>query len=274
MPKTYTLPLADALIRQITDIGNYLTREYPDAWHNAHNGDPISGTEFVRRWALACRNAGIDAGCNGKRGGTDLSQDVLTLGVDKAGAKDTSNTFAWIVIADVIGGAGGPNPSIGWNDVSAASPGRYIDPWLEPSEIPGTPPGPPIDPIDPPINPNPPPVGGGDTNAQFAVLNQKLDQLLAGQEAAKAQQAADTDQIGKWMVEQAQGVVNALTNEIQGLGDFKCNFRSPFRGMDATVAEVADMAANAADAALQGATVPDTPEAVAPPPAPAKKSKK
>lgn len=234
MPKTYTLPLSDALIRQITDIGNYLVGAYPDAWRNAHNGAEPSGSEFVRRWALACRDAGIDCGINGKRGTDTPSQDVLTLGVDRAGANDTSNTFDWMLIADVIAGAGGPNPSIGWNDVSAASQGRYIVPWLEPHEQPGPAPGPDPDPgPGPGPGPDPTPTPPPHNDAAFVVLNQKLDRVLEMLEEAKHQQAADTDQIGKWMVEQAQGVVAALTNEIQGL-NFTCRFRVPgLRGAEA-----------------------------------------
>lgn len=211
MPKTYALPLPDALIRQITDIGNYLVGAYPDAWRNAHNGQEPSGSEFVRRWALACRDAGIDCGVNGKRGTETPSQDVLTLGVDRAGANDTSNTFDWMLIADVIGGAGGPNPSIGWNDVSAASQGRYITPWLEPHEEPGPapepepPPGPGPDPT-----PTPPP----HNDAAFVLLNQKLDQILDGQQRAEAQQAADTAKIGVWMVEQTTGGIAAVTGDL------------------------------------------------------------
>ena len=130
------------MINQILDIGRYLTTAYPDDWRNAHNGHEPTGSTFVRRWALACRDANIDAGVNGKRGSEVLSQDVLTLGVQSGAAVDKGGTVPSLVIADVIGGAGGPSPSIGWNDVSAAAPGRYIDPWLEPSEQPGPAPGP------------------------------------------------------------------------------------------------------------------------------------
>lgn len=248
MPKIYPYPLPDALIRQITDIGRFLTTAYPDDWRNAHNGSEPSGSTFVRRWALACRDAGIDVGVNGKRGTETLSQDVLTLGVQSGAAQDTSGTVPSLVIADVIAGAGGPSPSVGWNDVSAAAPGRYIDPWLEPSEQPGPAPEPP-----PPGGTTPPPNGGTTPpvldEARFRILNEKLDQILAGQAEAKEQQSQDTQQIGRWIEEQSQGVIAALTNEIHAL-NFRCNFRSPFRSAEGTTTEATGANGEEADVDL------------------------
>src|SRR5688572_11168234 len=110
--------------QRILDVGEEIRRRYPEDWHNAHNGDPESGSKFVRRWAMGLRQIGIFAGVNGKRGGEEPSQDVLTFPVHNGGNRDTSNRFPRIVIADVIGDAGGPNPSLTLNDVSAPSQGR------------------------------------------------------------------------------------------------------------------------------------------------------
>ena len=144
----------------ILDVGEEVRRRYPQAWANAHNGDPESGSEFVRRWAMALRAIGIFAGINGKRGGQEPSQDILTFPVHQGGNRDTSGRFPAIVIADVIGGAGGPSPSLTLHDVSAPSQGRFLDPWgVDHVDIPGLPPGdPPVLPPAPAPMPGPAPV--------------------------------------------------------------------------------------------------------------------
>jgi hypothetical protein len=134
-----------------------------------------------------------------------------------------------------------------WDVLAAAAIGNPLDParggsqpigqmtnparpWVAPVDPGGasTVPPPVVEP--PPVTEPPPTTTPPPTNViEFAVLNQKLDALLAGQAAAKDQQAADTDQIGRWMVEQAQGVVAAITGALGGIGSV-CRYRSPFRG--------------------------------------------
>lgn len=169
--------------QRILDVGEEIRRRYPEDWHQAHNGDPESGSKFVRRWAQALRTncpverdergpdgqihraryPGLFAGVNGKRGGEEPSQDVLTFPVHNGGNRDTSNRFPRIVIADVIGGAGGDNPTLTLNDVSAPSQGRFLDPWgVEDTNTGGgqpPPPQPPPGPVQPPAPPVPPPTG-------------------------------------------------------------------------------------------------------------------
>lgn len=114
--------------QQILDIGDVARRKYPVAWANAHRAPNPEGGAFVRLWAAELRVAGIYAGVNGKRGSDEQSQDVLTFPVRNGGNDDTSGRgFPRILIVDVIAGAGGPDPSLTFNDVSQFSPGKFLD---------------------------------------------------------------------------------------------------------------------------------------------------
>lgn len=194
--------------QRILDVGEEIRRRYPEDWHQAHNGDPESGSKFVRRWAQALRTncpverdergpdgqihraryPGLFAGVNGKRGGEEPSQDVLTFPVHNGGNRDTSNRFPRIVIADVIGGAGGDNPTLTLNDASAPSQGRFLDPWgVEDTNTGGgqpQPPQPPPGPVQPPAPPVPPPTGGSiDAQALAAAIIAALEPRLAAIES-------------------------------------------------------------------------------------------
>lgn len=171
--------------QRILEIGAQVRGTYPQAWANAHNGDPTTGTEFVRRWAIELRAHGIFAGVNGKRGGNDLSQDVLDFPVQSGGAQDTSGHYPGILIADVIAGAGGGNASLTFADVSQYAPGKFIDPWLESSETGGssgggggstTPPTQP--PTTPPTTPTqPPPQSFTISREEWEAVMQKIGQI-------------------------------------------------------------------------------------------------
>lgn len=139
----YTASQLQEVRSTVSVSGEAIRSQYPGAWVAAHNGQEPSGSEFVRRWALDLRARGVLVCVNGKRGSDTLSQDVLVFPVTEGGNRDTSGRYSRIAIIDLIVGAGGANPRLDWADVSAASPGKCIDPWLEPGEgPPGPGPGP------------------------------------------------------------------------------------------------------------------------------------
>lgn len=176
----YTDPQLQALRPTVSEVGEATRAQYPAAWRSAHNGGEPSGSEFVRRWALALRDRGITACVNGKRGTNTLSQDVLVFPVTEGGAQDTSGRYDQIAIVDVIVGAGGSNPTLGWDDVSRFAPGRCIDPVLEPSEDPTPAPGPgPGQPAPSPVPPTPGPAPGTDLGPVMAKLNSIEARLIA-----------------------------------------------------------------------------------------------
>lgn len=138
------------LQQQILDIANLIRQQYPADWTVAHTGQP--GTDnFIQRVAWACRDlvnppgaiggapprAGT-VGNNWKRGQTGTySGDVLAL-PNPSGASDSARQFAGLELVDIIVGAGGPSPSIGWGDVTQST----IDSgngggWVAPHEIGG-----------------------------------------------------------------------------------------------------------------------------------------
>ena len=128
--RAYSYEELGALKDQIIEICRQVARDNPTAWRQAHNGNfDETSTRYNDLCVQALRAAGIYAGCNGKRGGDQRSDDVLAFGLsDGRGAQDRSGRFPSMAIIDYIGGAGGPNPSVGWGDVSLAAPGRFLDP--------------------------------------------------------------------------------------------------------------------------------------------------
>jgi hypothetical protein len=156
---------------RVLTVGRQVAAQYPNAWRNAHNAGEPAGSEFVRRWVFALRANGILACVNGKRGSDTLSQDVLTFPLTSGGAQDTSGRYhGRIAIVDVIVGAGGPNPSLGFGDVSEFAPGKCIEPFLDSTDT-GT--FPPVDPVTPPpvvTPPAPAPAPGVDLGPVLAEL--------------------------------------------------------------------------------------------------------
>ncbi len=97
-------------------LRNYVSR-YADAWaHAHHHGDPRAG-EWIRLAVQTLRSehpAGARWVLNGKRGNpNDASWDIVGYVVDEANGNPRM-----IECYDVIGGAGGPSPSIYWGNVT------------------------------------------------------------------------------------------------------------------------------------------------------------
>jgi len=181
--------------------------------------------------AVVCELRKIDPkwGRNGKRGDpNNLSDD--------ASAWKNPNVPWGCSIVDMIGNSGLPSASPAWIDqtrrtAEGGTVGLWVDVDCSGAGGSGGGGGGTTPPVV--VVPTPPAPGYDDTaiKASIAALHGKVDDVLSKLDAAASQQAADTDQIGKWMVEQAQGVVNAVNGTLAPKIDgIKCNFRSPFRG--------------------------------------------
>ena len=204
----YTPDQLRALQPVVLSVGEATRTAYPAAWRAAHAAGEPAGSEFVRRWALTLKTQGYKVCVNGKRGSDTLSQDVLVFPVTEGGNRDTSGQYAQIAIVDVIAGAGGPTPSLGWGDVSAASQGKCITPYLEPGEG-GT-----TTPVDPPVTPGPDlsaiKAQLAQLVAQVAALTSQVAVLQAGQDAGRRELALHDATLGRLIDQQTRRIFGVL----------------------------------------------------------------
>jgi len=113
--------------------------EHPAAWEEVKVPEQKSRA-FISLVAAECqKSVSATIGCNLKRGGPEVSLDVLAMPND-SGARDATGTFAGLELIDIIAGAEGPNPSIVWGDatqktIDAGVPGGWV-------KTAGAPPGP------------------------------------------------------------------------------------------------------------------------------------
>ena len=131
-------------------IPNYISyvedakKNYPEAWKHAHvAGDPRRW-DFIRLLAADIHAVDLSVGLNGKRGNpNDLSMDALNILCDKSDSDGRTPDGEPCVVVDVIGGAGGPNPTPVWNvyDTEVEGSGAWVDPGESPE--PPQPPTPP-----------------------------------------------------------------------------------------------------------------------------------
>lgn len=108
-------------------------RLHPQDWADCHTGN--ANTEgFVRKLAPMLRNVDLHYGLNGKRGNpNDISDDVVNYlceAEDSAGRTPDGRPCA---IIDFAVGAGGPNPTVGWN-VMTTSP-EADGAWVAPGAV-------------------------------------------------------------------------------------------------------------------------------------------
>lgn len=151
-----------------------LANKYPREFREAHTGGP--NTELFIKLLAYELHTKVDRrfGLNGKRGTSTLSQDALNWKGEGPG-HDPTNGNSPVTVIDVIGGAGGPNPTPTWQ-VFSDLPGPGA--WIQPQPVPGyhdnpvQPPGPVQPPVEPP---------------QFVDLTQAVQQLTS--EVTKNSQA-------------------------------------------------------------------------------------
>lgn len=115
---------------EILACAEKVRRENPAAWGEVKVPGQKSRT-FIGLVAAECqRSVSATIGCNLKRGGPDVSLDVLAMPND-SGAADKTGTFAGLELIDIINGAEGPSPSLVWGDatqktIDAGVPGGWI----------------------------------------------------------------------------------------------------------------------------------------------------
>lgn len=115
---------------QILAAAERVKQANPVAWEQVKvPGQP--SRLFIGLVAAECQVT-VDAkiGCNLKRGGPDVSLDVLAM-PNATGAADKTGTFPGLELIDIINGAEGPNPSLVWGDatqktIDAGVPGGWI----------------------------------------------------------------------------------------------------------------------------------------------------
>lgn len=126
-----------AEIRRLKDL-------HPEAWRDAHTGNAHTA-DFVRIVAGYLHAIDPRVGLNGKRGDPkNISDDALNvLDPDDGPGRTPDGRRCWVV--DFIVGAGGPNPSVGWNAFSdpVASTGANVKPHAAAAATPPAPEPPP-----------------------------------------------------------------------------------------------------------------------------------
>jgi hypothetical protein len=129
-------PLWTSKRQAILDVAERIKAQHPAAWAEVKVPGQPSRT-FISLVVAECQKTiSADIGCNLKRGGPDVSLDVLAL-PNPTGARDASGKFAGLELIDIIAGAEGgpshPEPSIIWLDqtqktIDAGVPGGWAQP--------------------------------------------------------------------------------------------------------------------------------------------------
>ena len=127
-------PLWASKRQAILDVAERIKSQHPAAWAEVKVPGQSSRT-FISLVAAECqRTISAQIGCNLKRGGPDVSLDVLAM-PNPTGARDASGKFPGLELIDIIAGAEGgsshPEPTIIWLDqtvktIDAGVPGGWV----------------------------------------------------------------------------------------------------------------------------------------------------
>jgi hypothetical protein len=99
-----------------SDIVQLTKEKYPRAWSRAHHPNDPEAHDFIILCARRLFDTDINFGLNGKRGSSDLSWDAINW--RKPGELN---------VIDVIGAAGGPNPTVQWGVTNTT--GKWFNPY-------------------------------------------------------------------------------------------------------------------------------------------------
>lgn len=169
-----------------------LVKKYPEEWRNAHTGNAHT-EDFVRIVAFELNKKDKKVGLNGKRGNPeDISDDVINYKGEGLGHDPTDGDKP-VTVVDFIVGAGGPNPSVGWQVIDQAGPGAWVKP-TDPKKESG------------PAQPKPvtPPVPALKSRDQFYKELQEVNAFYASSDGLKRyggmviNDSADVEALGKW----------------------------------------------------------------------------
>lgn len=126
---TYT-PAWNARQNDIMKAAERVRAANPGAWEELKVPGQKS-RRFISLVAAECQaTVSNDVGCNLKRGGPDVSIDVLAM-PNETGCADATGTFPGLELRDIVNGAEGPNPSITFGDatpatINSGNPGGWI----------------------------------------------------------------------------------------------------------------------------------------------------
>lgn len=152
---------------------------FPEAWACAHTGRACSD-DYIKLLASYLHYE-VDARfhLNGKRGNpNDISDDAICFdGVSVKGDVDPTRNNAPVTVLDVIGGAGGPNPTPQWGAVGPATPRPHAA-CVKPERIHDT-----WGSKTPPPTPTPTPSPSPAPTVDLSEVIAKLDALRAEQSA-------------------------------------------------------------------------------------------
>jgi hypothetical protein len=116
-----------------------LAAKFPQEWWSAHrpSGGGPETEAFIRRLAWVLHST-VDPrfGLVGKRGNPDdISDDAICFdGFSALGDVDPTRGNVPVTVLDVIGGAGGPNPTPQWGPAGPATPRPHAA-WVKPVPV-------------------------------------------------------------------------------------------------------------------------------------------
>ena len=138
-------PQWQVLQSQVLAVADQVRRQFPSAWQKCLA--PHDDGEYIRRVAFAAQAVSKDIGLNGKRGGSELSKDVLCF-PNPSGCPDAGRTYPGLELVDIIVNHERGDADLTWNDVTVATiNGGASGKWIKPEAVSG---GGPIKPVEPP----------------------------------------------------------------------------------------------------------------------------
>jgi len=116
--------------QDILDAATRVKDQNPGAWEEVKVPGQKS-RRFISLVAAECQSrVSVDIGCNLKRGGPDVSLDVLAM-PNPSGCRDATGTYPGLELRDIIGNAERADANISWGDATQATidsgnPGGWI----------------------------------------------------------------------------------------------------------------------------------------------------
>lgn len=102
---------------EILACAEWVRVQFPTTWEELKVPGQTS-RRYISLVAEKCRmDVHVDIGCNLKRGGPETSLDVLAM-PNPSGCRDATGTFPGLELIDIVFGAEGPSPSLGWGDAT------------------------------------------------------------------------------------------------------------------------------------------------------------
>lgn len=221
---TFVAPVSAQTIPDHRGAVEDIAKRYPEAWACAHTGRACSDDYIKLLASYLHYEVDTRFNLNGKRGNpNDISDDAICFdGVSVKGDVDPTRDNKPVTVLDVIGGAGGPNPTPQWGAVGPATPRPHAA-CVVPERIHANPsPGPPP-PAPTPAPPAPPVIDLSEVLAKLEALVTQQRTLTQSIEALEAHLGRVEEQVhknGSEVLESKQLLLNppAYKSSIFGRG--------------------------------------------------------